>query len=275
MRVLLAVSIVALSLGCSRGLRPDSPVAGTKPTVGKVYSNEAGEQVTVIALEPADAHKALVAFEGTQSELDGKVLVAYVSRDRGMEYGTQWRGRRQRFVTVNDRGGYEDLVLSAVNHTGYTHLRPDTGKTAALKVEKVFARYADQEGDKNYQALLAFDRKFWTQQAEAQLTEALTETNKACGTKLSSTVAWDSITDENLNQMSFGSYCAGPLESLQKLCERSDEAKRTIQQKVQTVECRLDPKAALKLEAQKIIWSVTNGETIQPDATTAYFTDTL
>ncbi|MFB1481472.1 hypothetical protein [Corallococcus sp. RDP092CA] len=275
MRVLLAVGVVALSLGCSRGVRPDSAVAGTKPVTGKVYSNEAGEQVTLIGLEPGDAHKALVAFEGTKSELDGQVLVAWVDQDRGTQYWTQWRGRKQRFVTVNDRGGYEDLVFSGVNHEGYTHLRPDAGKTGALKVEKLFERYQDLEGDKKYQALLAFDRKFWTNQAEVQLADALAATNKACGSKLTSTVAWDSITDDQLNKMSFGSYCVGPMESLQKLCERSDEAKRAVQQKLQTVECRLDPKAALKLETQKVIWAVAEGETVQPDATTTFFTDNL
>lgn len=276
MRVLLAVGVVALSLGCSRGVRPDSEVAGTKPVTGKVYSNEAGEKITLIALEPGDAHKALVAFDGTKSELDGQVLVASVNSERGRtHYWTQWRGRKQRFVSVEDRGGYEDLIFSDVNHTGYTHLKPDTGKTGALKVEKVFERYADLEGDKKYQGMLAFDRKFWANQAETQLAEALAETNKACGSKLTSTVAWDSITDAQINEMSFGSYCVGPLESLQKLCERSDEAKRTVQQKLQAVECRMDPKAALKLEAQKVIWSVTSGETVQPDATTTFFIDTL
>ncbi|MBN9684564.1 MULTISPECIES: hypothetical protein [unclassified Corallococcus] len=276
MRVLLAVGVVALSLGCTRGVRPDSEVAGTKPATGKVYSNEAGEKITLIALEPGDAKKALVAFDGTKSELDGQVLVASVGRDRrATEYWTLWRGRKQRFVSVEDRGGYEDLIFSGVNHTGYTHLKPDTGKTGSLKVEKVFERYQDLEGDKKYQAMLAFDRKFWANQAETQLAEALAETNKACGSKLTSTVAWDSITDAQINEISFGSYCVGPLESLQKLCERSDEAKRTVQQKLQAVECRMDAKAALKLEAQKVIWTVTSGETVQPDATTSFFTDTL
>ncbi|QAT86107.1 hypothetical protein EJ065_4557 [Corallococcus coralloides] len=276
MRVLLAVGVVALSLGCSRGVRPDSEVAGTKPVTGKVYSNEAGEKITLIALEPGDAKKALVAFDGTKSELDGQVLVASVGQDRrAVEYWTLWRGRKQRFVSVHDRGGFEDLVFSGVNHTGYTHLKPDTGKTGALKVEKVFERYADLEGDKKYQGMLAFDRKFWANQAETQLAEALAETNKACGSKLTSTVAWDSITDAQINEISFGSYCVGPLESLQKLCERSDEAKRTVQQKLQAVECRMDAKAAVKLEAQKVIWSVTSGELVQPDATTTFFIDTL
>ncbi|GMU02023.1 hypothetical protein KH5H1_61430 [Corallococcus caeni] len=276
MRVLLAVGVVALSLGCSRGVRPDSAVAGTKPVTGKVYSNEAGEKITLIGLEPGDAHKALVMFEGTKSELDGQVLVASVGEERRRtEYWTKWRGHSQRFVSVEDRGGYEDLVFSDVNHTGYTHLKPDTGKTGALKVEKVFERYQDLEGDKKYQALLAFDRKFWTNQAEAQLGEALAETNKACGSKLTSTVAWDSVTDKQLNDISYGSYCARPLETLQKLCERSDEAKRAVQEKVQTVECRMDAQAALKLEARKVIWAVTDGDQVQPDAATTYFTDTL
>ncbi|MFP2901174.1 hypothetical protein [Corallococcus sp. 4LFB] len=276
MRVLLAVGVVALSLGCSRGVRPDSAVAGTKPVTGKVYSNEAGEQVTLIGLEPGDAHKALVMFEGTKSELDGQVLVASVGKERRKtEYRTMWRGHSQRFVSVEDRGGYEDLIFSNVNHTGYTHLKPDTGKTGALKVEKVFERYQDLEGDKKYQALLAFDRKFWTNQAEAQLGEVLAETNKACGSKLTAAVAWDSVTDKQLNDISYGSYCARPLESLQKLCERSDEAKRAVQEKLQTVECRMDAQAALKLEARKVIWSVAEGSLVQPDATTTYFTDTL
>ncbi|MBN8228196.1 hypothetical protein JYK02_11820 [Corallococcus macrosporus] len=276
MRVLLAVGVVALSLGCSRGVRPDSAVAGTKPATGKVYSNEAGERVTLIGLEPGDSKKALVMFEGTKSELDGQVLVASVDQERRKtEYWTPWRGRKQRFVSVEDRGGYEDLIFSDVNHTGYTHLKPDTAKTGALKVEKVFERYQDLEGDKKYQSMLAFDRKFWANQAEVQLAEAAAETNKACGSKLTPTVAWDSVTDAQINDISFGSYCVGPLESLQKLCERSDEAKRAVQQKLQAVECRMDAQAALKLEAQKVIWSVTERDTVQPDAATSFFTDNL
>jgi hypothetical protein len=258
-------------------VRPDSEVAGAKPTTGKVYSNEAGEKITLIALEPGDAKKALIAFEGTKSELDGQVLVAWVDTQqrRSVEYWTMWRGNKQRFVTVHDRGGYEDLVFSDVNHTGYTHLKPDTAKTGALKVEKVFERYQDLEGDKKYQAMLAFDRKFWANQAEVRLAEALTETNKACGSKLTSTVAWDSITDAQINDISFGSYCVGPLESLQKLCARSDEAKRAVQEKIQTVECRMDAQQALKLESRKVIWSVTERYTVQPDEATTYFIDNL
>ncbi|WP_147468359.1 MULTISPECIES: hypothetical protein [Corallococcus] len=276
MRVLLAVGVVALSLGCSRGVRPDSAVAGTKPVSGKVYSNEAGERVTLIGLEPGDSHKALVAFDNTKSELDGQVLVASVNSERGKtHYWTQWRGRSQRFVSVENRGGYEDLIFSDVNHTGYTHLKPDTGKTGALKVEKIFERYQDLEGDKKYQGMLVFDRKFWANQAEVQLAEALAETNKACGSKLTSTVAWDSITDAQINDISFGSYCVGALESLQKLCARSDEAKRAVQEKLQTVECRMDAQQALKLEARKVIWSVTERDTVQPDAATTFFTDNL
>ncbi|RKH02952.1 hypothetical protein D7V97_27190 [Corallococcus sp. CA053C] len=269
------MSVVALSLGCSRGARPDSAVAGTKPLTGKVYSNEAGEQVTIIPLEPADAHKALLEFNGTKSELDGKVVIANVDQDRGTGYWTQWRGRSQRFVTVHDRGGYEDLILSPVGATGYTHLKPDTGRTAALKVEKVFARYQDAEADGDLKPFLPFDRKFWVAQAEKELAATVAEANTACGTKLSATIAWDSIPDPVLNELSIPSYCAGPLESLQKLCSRSEEAKRTIQQKVQTVECRVEAAAALKLEAQKVIWSVKSGETLQPDATTTFFTENL
>ncbi|RKH44772.1 hypothetical protein D7Y23_27035 [Corallococcus sp. AB050B] len=270
------MGVVALSLGCSRGVRPDSAVAGTKPVSGKVYSNEAGEKVTLIGLEPGDSHKALVAFDGTKSELDGQVLVASVNSERGKtHYWTQWRGRSQRFVSVENRGGYEDLIFSDVNHTGYTHLKPDTGKTGALKVEKIFERYQDLEGDKKYQGMLVFDRKFWANQAEVQLAEALAETNKACGSKLTSTVAWDSITDAQINDISFGSYCVGALESLQKLCARSDEAKRAVQEKLQTVECRMDAQQALKLEARKVIWSVTERDTVQPDAATTFFTDNL
>jgi hypothetical protein len=273
-RVLLAVSIVALSLGCSRGLRPDSPVAGMKPLAGKAYSSEAGEHVTIVPLEPAEVHKALVAFEGTKSELDGKVLVANVDRDRGTGYWTEWRGRHQRFVTVHNRGGFEDLVLSAVGYPTYTHLKLDTGRTAAIQPEKVLAKYADQEGDKKYQALLKFDRKFWETDAQNDLALADAETNKACGSKLKTTVAWDTVTDETLNELSFGSYCRGPVESLAKLCERSDEAKRAIQ-KVQAVECRVDTAAALKMESQKVIWSIVKGETVQPDKTTTFFVDNL
>ncbi|RYZ39810.1 MAG: hypothetical protein EOO71_18600 [Myxococcaceae bacterium] len=269
------MSVVALSLGCSRGARPDSAVAGTKPATGKVYSNEAGEQVTIVPLEPADAKKALVEFNGTKSELDGKVLIASVDRDRGVGYWSKWRGRTQRFVTLHDRGGYEDLILSPAGASGYTHLKPDTGKTAALKVEKVFERYQDLEDDKKYNAFLPFDRKFWTDQAEKELGENLAEANKACGSKVAVTVAWDTIPDPLLNKLSIPSYCVGPLESMQKLCSRSEEAKRTIQQKVQSVECRIDAKAAVKLESQKVIWSITDGDLIQPDATTTFFTDNL
>ncbi|MCY1030774.1 hypothetical protein OV207_04845 [Corallococcus sp. BB11-1] len=269
------MSVVALSLGCARGVRLDSAVAGMKPATGKVYSNEAGEQVTIIPLEPHDSKKALVEFNGTKSELDGKVVIASVDRDRGTGYWTKWRGRTQRFVTVHDRGGFEDLILSPAGASGYTHLKPDTGRTAALKVEKVFARYEEAEEDGDLKPFLDFDRKFWTDQAEKELGEKLAEANKACGSKMATTIAWDTIPDPILNKLSIPSYCAGPLESLQQLCSRSEEAKRTVQQKVQTVECRVDAKAAVTLEAQKVIWSVTDGDLIQAEATTTYFTDNL
>ena len=38
---------------------------------------------------------------------------------------------------------------------------------------------------------------------------------------------------------------------------------------------RVEAAPALKLEAQKVIWSVKSGETLQPEATTTFFTDNL
>jgi hypothetical protein len=71
--------------------------------------------------------------------------------------------------------------------------------------------------------------------------------NAACGTNVTATIDWKSVTDDIIKRYSISSYCGNPLEALQKLCG-SNVGKRVISAKVKSFSCRFGPE--LKLEVK-------------------------
>ena len=93
MRVSVAVFAVIAVLGAASA-RAAAPIAP-----GKVFSGPNGERASLVPLTPEEEKKAVLLVQGTDSELDGKVLPYDIEQSgQDVRYVTQWHGRR--YVTL-------------------------------------------------------------------------------------------------------------------------------------------------------------------------------
>ncbi|QSQ23348.1 hypothetical protein JY651_51175 [Pyxidicoccus parkwayensis] len=270
MRNLVAVIVAAVALGATTALAA-SPVEA-----GKVYSGPEGEEVAVVPLAPRSAKKYLLRVRGTGSEFDGKVFPYELndwssrSSDR-FNYTTQWHGRGYSALVVRDQT-YELYVPGRQQEIRVTF---DEKKTAALKPEEVYAQYQKLQADGTLTKLMAFDRKGEAAQQDKAYAETLLEMNNACGTAVTAAIDWNSVTDDQLKELSISNYCESPLTALKELCKVSNVAKQTVKEKVKQVSCRFGPELETKLEADRLIWTTSKDASNQEQYATKFFKKNL
>lgn len=268
MRVILA-AIILVTLADSSA-RAAAPVEA-----GKVFVGKDGEQVAVIPLSPLEDKKAILFVQGTDSELDGRVLPYDIEQSgQDVRYITQLHGRRWATVVLLVSGSRRTYNLNIPGRRDNMTVTYDDARTQALKPEDVYARYQKQKTDGSNTKLMAFDRKGEQAHAEEGLAETVKSMNDACGTALKPNVDWEHTSDEMLKKYSIPSFCGTPYEALRKLCT-SEEAKKAIQAQVKDISCRFGDALKPELQAGRLAW-VTHTETPnQDDFATKYFSDTL
>ncbi|MFY0575167.1 hypothetical protein ACN28S_13030 [Cystobacter fuscus] len=269
MRVIVAMlAVVAvLEAGHARAAAPVEP--------GKVFAGPNGELVTAIPLTPADDKKAIVLVQGTDSELDGKVLPYDVETSgQDVRYVTQWHGRRYVTLFLLVSGSRRNYYVNVPGRRDDTAVTFDDARTRALKGEDVYALHQKQKSQGLLTRLMAFDRKGEEAQVERELATSVKSMNEACGSKTVGLVEWASIPDELMKEYSIASYCEAPLESLRKLCA-SDEAKKVVQARIKEASCRFGDAPAVKVESGRLTWTTAKDASNQEEFATKAFLDTL
>ncbi len=266
------MTVLAFALGCARGTRPD---ASASVGQGKVFSASSGETVTIIPLMPAESRSFLLYFQGTKDDVDGKVLLQKANPNL-TEYYARWRGRDMRFFYVERWNNRERNYLLVLNRDGLVSVQLDAARTQALKAEDVYELYQRQMADGTIGRGESFDRKYWMDDTARQFALKVQALNEACGTPVEARIDWDSVSDKLLTEESISSYCGAPLEALQSLCSRSEEARRTVRARVKALDCRFGETMDPRIEAEKVVWTTRVGsETLSPEATTSFFLDNL
>jgi hypothetical protein len=242
---------------------------------GKVFSGPEGEQVAVILLSPVESMKALLQVQGTGSELDGKVL-PYEVHESGYDvrYTTQRRGRDYSTLVVSARDGRRTYSLYVPNRRDGITVSFDDARTKALKAEEVYALHQKQQADGTLTRLMAFDRKGETAGVERTLAETVKSLNAACGTSVTATIDWSSVSDELLKTYSISSYCESPLEALSKLCATA-EGKKAVQAQAREFTCRFGDAVKLEVQAGRVSWTTAKDAANQEEFATKYLEENL
>ena len=266
-----AVSASVLLLMLSAGV----PRAGTDVGNGKVYVGPNGVIVTVVPSKAPGApgdHRVLVAVAGTGSPFDGKVLPHDVTDDgERTNYETTYRGRS--WVTLAVR--QQAMSLNVPGHRDSVGVRFDEKKTAALKPDPLYAAYAQQQADGTLKALMAFDRKAETAQRDKEMQESAGDVAKICGSQPAVKVDWASFSDDDIKELSISSYCGEPLETMRRMCDGSNEAKKTFAAKIKTFTCAMGKSMQLELAGTTLTWTTARSATNIGAFTRAYLEKNL
>ncbi len=269
MRLALAMTVLAVALGCGRGTRPE--VVGQ----GQVFSAPGGEMVTLVPLMPAESGKYLLYFQGTKDDVDGKVLL-HKATPESTEFYAHWRGREMRFFNVVRQPSGARHFLMVLNRDDVVPVQLDEARTLALKAGDVYELYQRQLADGTLSRGEQFDRKFWMESEQREFALPVKALNEACGTTVEARIDWDSISDALLNDQDISGYCAAPLEALQALCSRSEEARRTVRARVKALDCRFGETMDPRVEADKVVWTTPMGSgTLFGEEITSFFLDNL
>jgi hypothetical protein len=246
MRSILA-TVIAVGVLCGTSALAEAPVGA-----GKAYAGSEGESVAVIPLTtkgPKDEKQVLLHVQGTDSEFDGKALLHSVNeQSKGVDYITQYKGESFYTLVVRDSYGSKKYELWVPGRRKAISVSFDEKRTQALKAGDIYERYEKLQKDGTLTKLAAFNRKEREAGQQQSFTEALKSMNDACGTKVTGTIDWKSVSDEVIKSYSISSYCGGPLEALGRLCG-SPVGKRIIGSKVKTFTCQFG--SELKLEVKE------------------------
>jgi hypothetical protein len=264
---LLSLWLLLSSAGVAR--------AGTDVGNGKVYVGPNGVTVTLVPSKtpaaPGD-HKVLVAIAGTGSPFDGKVLPHEVTDDgERTNYETSYHGRRWISLAMRNQA----MSLNVPGHRDSIGVRFDEKMTAALKPEPLYAAFARQQADGSLKALMAFDRQAEIAQRDREMQESAGGMAKICGSQPTVKVDWPSFSDDDIKEISISSYCGEPLETMRRMCDGSNEAKRTFAGKIKTFSCALGKSMQFELAGTTLTWTTARSATNIGDFTRAYLEKNL
>jgi hypothetical protein len=271
MRITLVTIIAAVLLcGASAGAAP----AGS----GKVYAGPEGESVAVIPLTEPDAQggkQFLLYVQGTGSLFDGKALLHTIYEfDKNANYLTQYRGESYVTLAMRDRGN-KRYELSAPGMKDSLAVTFDEKRTQALKADDIYALYQKQKADGTLGKLAAFNRKERETGHEQGLADELKAMNEKCGTNVTATVDWKSVSDDIIKRYSISSYCGSPLSALRGLCESAAVARKIISAKVKKVSCQFGPEMKLELQGDLVRWTTATDGSNQEEFARKFFEKNL
>jgi len=251
-----AVLLLIASAGVAR--------AGTDVGNGKVYVGANGVTVTLVPARTSEApgapaeHEVLVTVAGTGSPFDGKLIPHEVTDDgERINYETTYHGRR--WITLAVRN--QVMSLNVPGRRDGIDVRFDEKKTAALNPGALYAAYARQQADGSLRALMAFDRKGEIAQRDKEMQESAGDLAKICGSRPAVAVDWASFSDDDIKEISIASYCGEPLETMRRMCDGSNEARKTFAAKVKTFSCAMGKSMRLELAGTTLSWTTARNAT--------------
>jgi hypothetical protein len=269
MRIILATFIALSAMRASA----DAPVGA-----GKVYAGSEGESVAVIPLTakgPQGEKQVLLYVQGTDSPFDGKALLHSVNEmSRGVDYITEYRGNDFYTLVVRDSWGSKRYELWVPEQRKAIIVSYDEKRSQALKADDIHALHEKQKKDGTLSRMAAFNRKEREAGNEQTLAEEVKALNEACGTQVTASIDWKSVSDEVIKKYSISSYCSSPLTALRRLCD-SAAGKKAIQAKVKKVTCQFGSELKLAIQAGAVSWTTEKDAANQEEFATKFFEKNL
>jgi hypothetical protein len=269
----ILVTVIAVGVLYGTSARAGAPVGA-----GKVYSGPEGETVAVIPLTtqgPKGEKQALLSVQGTDSEFDGKPLLHTINEhNKGINYITQYKGEDYYTLQMREHAGSKKYELWVPGRSKALIVAFDEKRSQALKAADIYEQHEKLKKDGTLTRLAAFSRQEREAQQQAGFTEVVKEMNAACGTSVTATIDWKSVTDDIIKKYSIPSYCGNPLEALQKLCA-SKVGKRVISAKVKSFSCQFGPELKLEVKEGAVSFITQQDASNQEEYATKFFEKNL
>ena len=260
-RINIPLAAVLLAAGCATTQTPaaSSPTAAstTMQAVSKRFALVGSDGVVVEVVDFQDG-ESLLRISGLDGPLQNKV----VSHRRGQDgddlrYTTQWSGRA--WLTLLRSGDsswigtYWRLSIPGRKPMPIAYSEQHSEKVDA---EGLLAAHQQQRRAGELDQIAQFDQSAERRHEEEIIQTLVQAASRECGTPLKAAIAWDTLTDEALREHRVSDYCASALRALQSTCASSPELAAFVQTKVKEVSCRFDGNGEMRLDAERLTWSM-------------------
>jgi hypothetical protein len=234
----------------------DAPAAPL-PAVAQTRAFSGPEGLRIQAVEFTDGG-ALVLASGAQSEATGRVVRCEREEDGPyLYYRTIFHGRRWNVLVRREGGGGAGswtAYLPGASQNGFelTYAEKESG---AVNAEELYRQHLAQEASGELATLRNFDRKAEERSEQAELDAAAQRTAKDCAAPLALQVAWNTVSDEQLQEKSVSGYCESVLSALSNVC-RFESGRAFVKARVKQAVCGLDGASELTLEGTALRWAI-------------------
>jgi hypothetical protein len=242
----------------------------------KVYVGPEGLSVTVLPIATSGTQRALIRVSGVDSELDG-LVIAYEKSERGrdqMSWVTTLHGEKfSTIYTVSSWGQIRHKARLPESPMAAVDVYYDEKASKAVNTERMAKLYEAHR--EKVKALASWNRKERQSQEEQSLLSQLADLNKSCGTAITATIDWATVTDEHLKDLSIHGYCAKPLDALETICRRDAGTKTEITNRIGKLHCQFGSKMRIRLTDDTITWKTSEDASNQQDFAENYFRNEL
>lgn len=232
----------------------------------RAYKGGEGLVVKVVSLK-GEKKQALIEFTGVDTEIDGVVFLADQADDgkalsitlHGEPYWPlrseeSWYGWKQMNAYL------PEMVTKAV------HLYYDEKESKQVDAAKLLATHKKQTKDGTIKELAKWNRPARELRNNENFAKEAQFAAKKCDMQVPATIAWKSVTDDHLKELSISGYCDAPLTAMRRLCERSDKNKKAaVKSKVKKVVCTFGPAMKLVLGADGTLQWTTSKDASNAD----------
>ncbi|MEO0814574.1 MAG: hypothetical protein AAFY60_17065, partial [Myxococcota bacterium] len=251
------LSVIAWGCAGSQSGAPD--IAFIEPVViegsERVLVGPGNTRVEIVELSAPTGVDALLRMSGTKSELDGLILPYRISDQDP---------KRHYFTTTVDGFDYSYVHLERPNRSPegeyYKFYSPNNvnesfrltvDEKQKADVDSLVDDYEDRMRDGSIGKLAMFKRDKEVAHHGEVFAEAVAEMQKSCGAEIRATADWASFSDETLLQrVSWGHYCASPLEGVAKMCGTGPGMKAQLNKAITEVRCTYQDAEGLGLDVE-------------------------
>ena len=239
---------------------------------GKVYVGDHGVKVSIVPVKPRKTNQVLILFNGTDSEVDGAVLLHTVNEwDKNKNsFRTQWQGKE--FTTIYSRDAWwsaKQYMLNVPGKSAEVAIFYDEKKSEALKSDEILNKYLGRKT-----ASTGFDRSQETAREDKAFKEVVSAVNKSCDSQIAAEIDWKSVQDDVLKSTEVAGACGSVLSALEKFCD-FEEGKKTIRNKVKKVTCSFGDKLGISVSSGKMTWTTAKDTPNQVDFARSYIEKNL
>lgn len=261
-----ALSIALLGLSACAGGPPDGkPPPFAAADVVDRYVLKGPEGVQAELVQTADA--ALVRLTNVRDTVDGAVLLSELGGSTAERYFlTEVNGREVRLLGRKDQNW-------KLYYGGPMQLSVDDDAAQALEAQTLIDEHVAQRAQGRLAALATFDVNGARTYAETKLAESMARIEDDCGFVPETSIAFDGLTDAQLQRYSIAGYCDAPRGAVERACQ-VPELKAFVADAARRFECRFGDTLGLDSTDGQLVFT-TEFEAPNQDAWARDTLDTL